>query len=144
MQQSGTKMTQEELRKFEQGWADMLVDILHERIQMLRIRDTGALYGSVRKRRVTDRTIEHQFLQYGIYVANGTGNGYRRDNGGDLEILDKDYRKKHGLKKKRQARDWFFNRYHYSIHRLNEKEAAFYGEQYRGMVKEYLETMAHV
>lgn len=144
MQQSGNPMTPEELRKYEHGWADTLVDILHERIQMLRIRDTGALFASVRKRLVTDRTIEHQFLQYGIYVANGTGNGYKRGNGGDLEILDKEYRKKHGLKKQRKPRDWFFKRYYYSIHRLNEKEAEFYGEQYQGLIKDYIETMAHV
>lgn len=144
MRENGTRMTEEELRKYERGWADTLVDILHERLMMLSIRDTGALYDSVRRGVVTDRTIEHRFLEYGIYVANGTGNGYKRDNGGYLQILDKEYRKEHGLKKKRKPRDWFFKRYHYSIHRLNEKEAEFYGDQYQGMIKEILNATAFI
>lgn len=133
---NGKQMTQDDLRKYEQGWAETMVDILHDRLQMLAIRDTGALYDSVRKHRVTDSVIEHRFLEYGIYVANGTGNGYRRGNGGDLQILDSEYRKHHGLRKRRKPRDWFFRKYFYSMHRLMEKEAEYYGDQYVGIVRE--------
>ena len=41
-------------------------------------------------------------------MANGTGNGYRRGNGGNLEILDKNYRKQHGMGRQREPRDWVF------------------------------------
>lgn len=138
------KMTHEQLRKFEQGWADMMVDILHDRISMLRIVDTGSLYRSVRKRKVTDRTIEHQFLEYGIYVANGVGNGYKKGNGGYLEILDKEYRREHGMKSQRRKRDWFFKKYYYSMYRLNEKEAEMYGEGYQGLMRELISSAAYV
>jgi len=122
----------------------MMVDILHDRISMLRIVDTGSLYRSVRKREVTDRTIEHQFLEYGIYVANGVGNGYKKGNGGYLEILDKEYRREHGMKSQRRKRDWFFKKYYYSMYRLNEKEAEMYGEGYQGLMRELISSAAYV
>lgn len=42
---------------------------------------------------------------------------------------------------KRQAKDWFFKKYYYSLHRLNETNAAFYGSAYNGMVSSYLEQL---
>lgn len=151
--------TEEQLLKFERGWCDMMVDIWHDRMMQLHVKDTGALIGSV-KGGVTDGTmkvITHKFLEYGIYVAAGVGNHYAHDNGGDLEFLDPEYRKKHGLNrprkrgpkwkggytsgKPRKRRDWFSRKYIYSIHRLNEKEAAFYGEAYHGLLPEVLEAL---
>lgn len=151
--------TPQQLHQFEQGWTDMMVDIWHERMTQLRVYDTGALMSSV-SGSVQDgatKIIEHKFLEYGIYVAAGVGNRYEHDNGGDLEFLDKEYRKAHGLDKPRkrgpawgggytsgrprERRDWFSKKYLYSIHRLNEKEAAFYGEAYLGMLPTVLDAM---
>ena len=79
-------------------------------------------------------TIEHHFLEYGIYVARGVGNGYRHGNGGDLFFL-KDWKTN---PHHRQKRDWFAKKYMYSLHRLNEFEQAFYGTAYNGMVSSFL------
>lgn len=98
--------------------------------------DTGALsrsvQGVVHPGPVT--TIEHRFLEYGIYVARGVGNGYSRGNGGDLKFL-KDWKTN---PHHRQKRDWFSKKYMYSLHRLNEFEAAYYGQTYQGLVSSFL------
>lgn len=101
--------------------------------------DTGALsrsvQGVVHPGPVT--TIEHRFLEYGIYVARGVGNGYNRGNGGDLKFL-KDWKTN---PHHRQKRDWFSKKYMYSLHRLNEFEAAYYGQTYQGLVSSFLWQM---
>lgn len=43
--------------------------------------------------------------------------------------------------KHRQRRDWFQKKYFYSMMRLNEKEAAFYGEAYQGMMSTFLDEL---
>lgn len=101
--------------------------------------DTGALsrsvQGVVHPGPVT--TIEHRFLEYGIYVARGVGNGYSRGNGGDLKFL-KDWKTN---PHHRQKRDWFSKKYMYSLHRLNEFEAAYYGQTYQELVSSFLWQM---
>ncbi len=42
---------------------------------------------------------------------------------------------------KRQARDWFFKKYYYSLHRLNETNAQFFGAAYQGLTSSFLETL---
>lgn len=69
-----------------------------------------------------------------IYVARGVGNGYSRGNGGDLKFL-KDWKTN---PHHRQKRDWFSKKYMYSLHRLNEFEAAYYGQTYQGLVSSFL------
>lgn len=148
-----------QIASFERGWCDMMVDIWHERMMQLRVRDTGSLMGSVRgsvdSGDVT--TIQHSFLEYGIYVAAGVGNFYRHGNGGNLEFLDPEYRREHGLDRPRKRgprwgggytsgrprkeKEWFARKYLYSIHRLNEKEAEFYGEAYQGLLPDVFDAM---
>lgn len=41
----------------------------------------------------------------------------------------------------RQARDWFARKYRYSLHRLNDYEASFYGEAYQGFLSDALAAM---
>jgi len=83
-------------------------------------------------------------LEYGIYVAAGTGNGYRRGNSGKddengLQFLrGKKWNKGKGH---RQRRDWFMKKYLYSIHRLNDFEAQFYGDAYQGLISDALAAM---
>lgn len=147
-------VTEEDIRKWEQEWSKMMVTIWKENITRLKIIDTGRLHDSLKdsvSNVGSQITIVHEFLQYGIYVARGVGAGYKRGNGGDLEILDKSYRKAHGMNKKRktgfkdsegntrytsgkarQRRDWFTPRYMSSINVLTEVETQLYGESYMG------------
>lgn len=75
----------------------------------------------------------------------GTGN---TSNMGQVEFLDPAYRREHGLDEKKRvgpawggrlaggppigARDWWARKYAYSMYRLNETNAAMYGELYNG------------
>jgi hypothetical protein len=134
---------EEELIKFEKGWCDFMVDIWHDRQMQLRIKDTGNLISSVQGeiQSGATRIITHKFLEYGIYVAAGVGNGYRHGNSGKddengLQFLKKDKKGKH-----RKRRDWFNRKYFYSMKRLNEKEAEFYGEAYQGMLSTALDEL---
>ena len=157
MQNSGVTnapLTREELTEYEQGWADMMVDIWHEQMAGLHAVDTGRLYASVRGslKEVGDTSaIEHQFVQYGIYVDEGTGRefGGKRLDKGQLLIKDETYREEHGLNEPRkrgpkwgggytsgharEAKPWFNRKYLYSIYRLREVVQASYGEQYQQM-----------
>ena len=98
-------VTEEDIREWERGWTDMMVKIWQENMLRLKIFDTGRLYNRMTGT-VTDAsglvTICHQFLLYGIYVARGVGNGYRRGNSGKdddngLKFLGKQYRKEHNI-----------------------------------------------
>lgn len=65
----------DELLKYEKGWTENMGDYWRERMERLRTIDTGALYASIKGHleQGTVTTIEHTFLQYGIYVAAGVG-----------------------------------------------------------------------
>lgn len=131
-------MSEAEHSRWVQGWSDFMVKMWQEKMLQFAppVYDTGALsqsvQGVVHPGAVT--TIEHRFLEYGIYVARGVGNGYSRGNGGDLKFL-KDWKTN---PHHRQKRDWFSKKYMYSLHRLNEFEAAYYGQTYQGLVSSFL------
>ena len=134
-------MSEAEHSKWVQGSSDFMVKMWQEKMLQLAppVYDTGALsrsvQGVVHPGPVT--TIEHRFLEYGIYVAGGVGNGYSRGNGGDLKFL-KDWKTN---PHHRQKRDWFSKKYMYSLHRLNELEAAYYGQTYQGLVSSFLSQL---
>ena len=134
-------MSEAEHSKWVQGWSDFMVKMWQEKMLQFAppVYDTGALsrsvQGVVHPGPVT--TIEHRFLEYGIYVARGVGNGYSRGNGGDLKFL-KDWKTN---PHHRQKRDWFSKKYMYSLHRLNEFEAAYYGQTYQGLVSSFLRQL---
>lgn len=107
--------------------------------------DTGRLHDTIAGvlHPGTPTTIEHRFREYGLYVAAGTGNGYRRGNSGKdddngLQFMRGGRYRERGH---RRARDWFAGKYRYSIHRLNDFEASFYGEAYQGLVSDALAAM---
>ena len=117
----------EEIGKYSQGWTDMMLQIWREQIERKRIIDTGALHESFSSQVTSSAamtSIRMKFLQYGLYVAAGTGNGYKRGNPGDLPFLDPEYRRKHKLGKPRQPRDWF-NRKLYRSYRVMVEDLAF-------------------
>lgn len=141
--QTGLKpnMTDAEHQKWLEGWSEFMVKMWRERMMQFAppVYDTGALsrsvQGVIHPGPVT--SIEHRFLEYGIYVARGVGNGYRHNNGGDLAFL-KDWKSN---SHHRQKRDWFSKKYMYSLHRLNEFEAAYYGTTYNGLVSSFLRQL---
>lgn len=135
--------TEKDFERFKQQWTDNMVKYWQERIDKLSINDTGRLRASISGMMHSGpvTTIEHQFLQYGIYVANGTGNGYRRGNGGNLEILDKKYRKQHGMGRQREPRDWVFRKFYSSRRVLSEMALATYGKAFQGMMTTALDAI---
>lgn len=116
-----SNITEQERLKWEEEWTKNMVTYWHERMDKLRVHDSGALRSSVKgvmhPGPVT--TIEHSFLQYGIYVSDGVGrefsNGYTDSlgrhfgssrggegtwNRGQLPFLlpgGEEYREEHGL-----------------------------------------------
>ena len=141
--QTGLKpnMTDAEHQKWLEGWSEFMVKMWRERMMQFAppVYDTGALSRSVQGVRHPGplTSIEHRFFEYGIYVARGVGDGYRHNNGGDLAFL-KDWKTN---PRHRQKRDWFSKKYMYSLHRLNEFEAAYYGTTYNGLVSSFLRQL---
>lgn len=96
----------EDIDKYIDEWTRMMLAIWQEKIDRLGIVHTGRLkesFSSAITRSAEGRTILMKFVDYGIYQALGTGNGYIRGNPGDLQILDETYREMHGLDKPRPA-----------------------------------------
>ena len=142
-------VTEEDIRLGEQAWTEMMVTIWRENILRLGIVDTMTLYNKMAYR-VTDTggqiQIAHEFMLYGIYVARGVGNGYRRGNSGKddengLQFLGKQYRKEHKMGKPRQRRDWFTPRYLSSIEVLTRVEVQLYGNAYMGTLSNVVQAM---
>ena len=85
---------QREIEQYERGWSRMMLDIWREKIIQLNITDSGALQGSLQELVSTGHvtTIEHKFLQYGLFVAAGVGKGFAHGNGGNLLFMGDKYR----------------------------------------------------
>mgnify|MGYP007012575999 CR=1 FL=1 len=142
-------VTEEDIRRWEKAWSEMMVTIWRENILRLGIVDTMTLHDNISHRVVDNKgqiAIVHQFMLYGLFVARGVGNGYRHGNSGKddengLRFLDKGYRKAHKMGKPRQRRDWLFPRYLSSIDVLTEVERSLYGEQYMGTLANVVGAM---
>jgi len=117
----------------------MMVTIWRDRIALLDFlpSHTGKLLSSVQKKNIkiseSDFEFVFQFVEYGIYVDNGTGNGYRKGNPGDLEILDKSYRYEHGMKRQRNRRPWFSISWDISTCVIKDAMAYLLGEKFSGL-----------
>ncbi|MFW5494006.1 MAG: hypothetical protein ACOCOR_07325 [Prevotella sp.] len=141
-------ITEQDREQYEQRWTDFMVKFWQEKMMKFSppVYDRGALYHSLVGvlHPGSPTTIEHRFLEYGIYVAAGTGNGYRRGNSGKddengLQFLrGKKWNKGKGH---RHRRDWFAKKYLYRILRLNDFEATFYGQAYQGLLSDALSAM---
>ena len=114
--------TQEEYIK---GWTNTMIDIWKEKIVKYSIIDSGNLMSSVTGSSSQDSALL-KFVSYGIYQAYGVGNGYKHDNGGNLEFLDPEYRKKHKLGKPRKRRNWYSPRLYSSVKVLQRAMAELY------------------
>ena len=114
--------TQEEYIK---GWTNTMIDIWKEKIVKYSIIDSGNLVSSVTGSSSQDSALL-KFVSYGIYQAYGVGNGYKHDNGGNLEFLDPEYRKKHKLGKPRKRRNWYTPRLYSSVMVMQRAMAEIY------------------
>ena len=143
--------------KYQQEWEKMMVTIWREKIMRLHVVDTTSLHSDITGNTLstgTDlTTIQHKFLQYGIYQDCGTGRGYSKNNGGNLEFLDPLKRKKEYAHKQksgkvtlgepRKPREWFSRAYFASVMVLKEQMAYMYGEEFCGMLIDKLEEANH-
>ena len=107
-----------ELERFRRQWTDNMVRYWQERIDKMKINDTGQLRSSIMGmiHQGPSTTIEHSFLVYGIYVSNGVGREFGSNwnsrggegtwNSGQLPFLlpgGEAYRAKHGLDKPKKV-----------------------------------------
>lgn len=102
-----------------------MVDIWKEKIIKYSIIDSGNLMSSVTGSSSQDSALL-KFVSYGIYQAYGVGNGYKHDNGGNLEFLDPEYRKKHKLGRPRKRRNWYTPRLYSSVMVMQRAMAEIY------------------
>lgn len=135
--------TDEDRKKYQEAWAEMMVTIWREKIERLHVIDTYSLHQQIKDNVVTSSdsvsTIQHKFLEYGIYQDLGVGNGYSKDNGGNLEILDPVYRAEHNMGEPRKPRVWFSRSYFASVMVLKEQMAYMYGEEFCGLLVDKIE-----
>ena len=114
-------------------WTSKMIEIWRDRIDLLAIHHTGALRASLHAKPIhatqTEALITFQFLQYGIYVDRGVGNGYRPGNGGDLQILSPLYRRMHHLGPQRERRPWYSRSYYISTEVLKDHLARHLHDQ---------------
>lgn len=105
----------EERRKYITAFNDTMVRIWKERISMLGVVDTGALYSSVVKiaaahdGKFTAVTLSQGFNMYGIYVDYGVGSNTPRGNPGDI-----------GRANARRPRPWFSRKHYASVMNLRD------------------------
>ena len=134
------KATAEDRIKYQDAWAKMMVSIWREKIERLHVIDTYRLHQDMNESLTTSGSelsiIHHKFMEYGIYQDVGTGNGYSKGNGGNLEFLDpaNDNGQKH-----RQPREWFSRAYFASVMVLKEEMAYMYGEEFTGLLVDKIE-----
>ena len=121
---ASSRIPEDELKKFEEGWAKMMTLIWQEKIQLLKVEDTGSLKASIEAKAILEgakKSIEFQFYQYGKYADDGTGReftntGYTdslgrhyessRQADGTLPFLlpgGEQYRAEHGLDKPKKV-----------------------------------------
>lgn len=128
------------LRQYSRAWYDTMTRIWTDRLDLLGVRHTGALRRSVAGAgfSVTDGggSMAFRFLQYGLYVDAGTGRGYRRGNGGDLEFLGKAYRVRHRLGRARRKRPWFSPSWAISCRVLADAAARLAADEFTGLFAE--------
>lgn len=134
------KATAEDRIKYQDAWAKMMVDIWREKIERLHVIDTYRLHQDMNENLTSSGNeltiIQHKFMEYGIYQDCGTGNGYSKGNGGNLEFLDPAY---DNGQKHRKPREWFSRAYFASVMVLKEEMAYMYGEEFTGLLVDKIE-----
>lgn len=151
-----------DVSRYIDEWTKTQLIIWKEKIERLKVVRSGRLHQSFNNYITSTEgstTITMKFARYGIYQALGVGNGYSKNNGGDLKILDRDYREKHGLDKPRVAgpmrdygrymtsgkprtrRDWYSKKLYMSHMALVEDLARITGDEAVRVVCDALSDM---
>lgn len=118
----------EERKKWVEAWNKTMVDIWQERINKLKIIDSGSLWHSPMQLSVRadgrfyDISLSHSFLEYGIWQDLGVGREVSHGNSGDI-----------GREKKRVSRRWFSIKYYSSVMNLRDFMAESLGQEFIGM-----------
>lgn len=79
--QMAENATPEDRLKYMNAWSEMMVNIWREKIERLHVIDTYTLHRQITENVAgsTDfATIQHKFMEYGIYQDCGTGVGYKK------------------------------------------------------------------
>ena len=130
--------TTERLNRYEDAWARKMIDIWRDRMALLDVYRTGALFRSPHAAAIArsglDAQMAFDFIRYGIYVDAGTGRGYTRGDDGKMQMRDKAYRLARGLGKQRQKRRWFSVSWHISVSVLRDHVALILGDATRAAV----------
>ena len=140
-------------KEYAAAWFQKMVEIWGDKMRLLDIHDTGTLQQSIANRDLAlsdaNMKMSFEFMAYGIYVDAGVGNGYKRGNGGNLDILNPIYRQEHGLDKPRrrgkkagkkmtsgkprERRLWFSRSWFISVEVFKTKLAEIYAENFVGL-----------
>lgn len=151
------KSTPEDRKKYQEAWSKMMVEIWRQKIERLHVVDTYRLRQEMNEHVTSTgaelNTIQHKFMEYGIYQDCGVGRGYEHDNGGNLDFLDpigghEERQRKQASGKItsgniRQPREWFSRSYFASVMVLKEQMAYMYGEEFCGLLVDKIEEANH-
>lgn len=133
MRMSGSDKQLEERRKYVTAFNSTMIRIWRERIALLGVIDSGALYRSTvavamnADGKFTQISLEQSFNTYGIFQDYGTGRETPRGNSGDI-----------GRDKVRKRRRWFSTKYFASVMNIQEFFADNLGRQFCNAVSNAL------
>lgn len=123
-------------RKFVEAWNNTMIDIWQEKIKLLGVYDTGALYRSqcalpVRADgRFYSFELSQTFLEYGLWQDFGTGREKWIGNPGDIGEKTKSDKPREF----RERRPWFSTKYYSSAMKIRDFMAQSLGEEFKAMV----------
>lgn len=122
-------------RRFASAFNSTMIKIWRERITLLGVVRSGALYRSVLATKflvnndATDVELEQAFLTYGLWQNYGTGREVYRGNPGDI-----------GRHKVREVRRWFDTKYYSSVMNIRDMFAESLGMDVMGVVSNALSS----
>lgn len=122
-------------RKFVEAWNKTMIDIWQERIRLLGVIDTWALYRSqcalpVRADgRFYSFELSQTFLEYGLWQDFGTGREKSIGNPGDIGTKTKSGKER----TIRERRPWFSNKYYSSVMKIRDFMARSLGDEFKAM-----------
>lgn len=124
----------EERRSYVSAFNRTMIKIWREKIALLQVIDTGALYRSTvsvsttMDGKVTTVTLSQAFNTYGLFVDFGTGRNTPRGNPGDI-----------GRNNPRKRKRWFSRKYYASVMNIQEFFADNLGRDFCQVMSNYLD-----
>lgn len=127
----------DERKKYVEAWNKTMVDIWRERIEKLKVIDTGSLWQTFDLFAVDASddyrsvSIKHAFNEYGIWQDLGVGREVPHGNPGDI-----------GRDKVREAKKWYSLKYFSSVMNIKEFMAENLGKDAVNIICEALDASA--